>query len=36
MAVVQEKLGHRTPGSLLAYLGVAADDVKRASERIEV
>ena len=36
MPVVQEKLGHRTPGSLLAYLGVTREDVQKASEQIEV
>ena len=36
MPVVQSKLGHRTPGSLLTYLGVTKDDVRKASEQIEV
>jgi len=36
MAVVQEKLGHRTPGSLLTYLGITKDDVRKASIQIEV
>ncbi len=36
MAVAQEKLGHRTPGALLAYLGVTRDDVRAASVQIEL
>lgn len=36
MPVVQEKLGHRSPGSLLTYLGITEEDVRKASEQIEV
>ena len=36
MAVAQEKLGHRRPGALLAYLGVTRDDVRAASVQIEL
>ena len=36
MAVVQEKLGHRTPGALLTYLGITKDDVRKASIKIEI
>ncbi len=36
MAVIQSKLGHRTPGSLLTYMGITKDDVRKASEQIEV
>ena len=36
MAVVQQKLGHRTPGALLTYLGITKDDVRKASIQIEV
>ncbi len=36
MAVVQEKLGHRTPGALLTYLGITKEDVRKASFQIEV
>ena len=36
MAVAQEKLGHRSPGALLAYLGVTKDDVRAASIKVEL
>ena len=36
MAVIQTKLGHRTPASLLAYLGITREDVRKASEQIEL
>jgi integrase len=36
MAVIQTKLGHATPGSLLTYLGITRDDVRKASEKIEI
>ena len=36
MAVVQEKLGHRTPGALLTYLGITKEDVRNASIKVEV
>ena len=36
MAVIQTKLGHATPGSLLTYLGITREDVQKASEKIEI
>lgn len=36
MAVVQERLGHRTPGALLTYLGITKEDVRRVSIKVEV
>jgi len=36
MAVIQTKLGHSTPGSLLTYLGITREDVQRASEKNEI
>ncbi len=36
LAVIQSKLGHSTPGTLLTYLGITKDDVRKASEQIEV
>ena len=36
MAVVQEKLGHRTPGALLTYLGITKEDVRKASIKDEI
>ena len=36
MAIVQSKLGHRSPGVTLTYLGITKDDVRKASHQIEV
>ncbi len=36
MPVVQKKLGHQTAGSLLTYLGITQDDVRKASEQVEI
>ena len=36
MPVVQSKLGHRSPGVTLVYLGITKDDVREASIKIEL
>ena len=36
MPVVQQKLGHQSQGSLLTYLGITRDDVRKASEQVEI
>ena len=36
MPIVQKKLGHQSQGSLLTYLGITRDDVRKASEQVEV